>query len=102
MYTLIPTYTHMPICIYIYIYITIYIYIYTHIRTYTYDIVHDVLLRGVDTLRYVCFRQAHLCSGSLTVLTIRANKWFLGAGFLGAPPYYYYWYYNYYDYHYNL
>ena len=62
----------MYICVYIYIYASdVYIYIYIYIYgSALYDI----------------------CSPSASVqwqpdgLTIRAKKWFLGAGFLGAPP----------------
>ena len=45
----------------------------------------EVLLRGVCTLRYSVPQSASVQwqpDGS----TIRTNKWFLGAGFLGAPP----------------
>ena len=45
----------------------------------------EVLLRGVGTLRYVFPPNASLQwqPGGLTILT---KQWFLGAGFLGAPP----------------
>ena len=45
----------------------------------------EVLLRGVGTLRSFCPPSASVQrqpDGS----TIQPNKWFLGAGFLGAPP----------------
>ena len=51
-----------------------------------------VLLRGVGTLRYVLILSETLlvkCPSAqwqFDRLTIHTNKWFLGAGFLGAPP----------------
>ena len=52
----------------------------------------EVLLRGVGTLRYVLSSGKTLLVRCPSVqwqpdgLTIRTEKWFLGAGFLGAPP----------------
>ena len=45
----------------------------------------EVLLRGVGTLRYV-FPPSASVQRQPDGLTTHANKWFLGAGFLGAPP----------------
>ena len=51
-----------------------------------------MLLRGVGTLRYVLILsdnyvcQVPICAVAADGLTIHAEKWFLGAGFLGAPP----------------
>ena len=44
-----------------------------------------LLLRGVGTLRYLFPPNASV-QWQPDVLTIHTNKWFLGAGFLGAPP----------------
>ena len=40
----------------------------------------------VSALYDMLFHQMHLCSGGLMVLTIHTQKWFLGAGLVGAPP----------------
>ena len=45
----------------------------------------EVLLRGVGTLRYLFPPNASV-QWQPDGLIIHANKWFLGAGFLGAPP----------------
>ena len=45
----------------------------------------EVLLRGVGTLRYLSPADAS-AQWQPDGLTIRTNKWLLGAGFLGAPP----------------
>ena len=45
----------------------------------------EVLLRGVGTLRYD-FQPNASVQWQPGDLTIHTNKWFLGAGFLGAPP----------------
>ena len=45
----------------------------------------EVLLRGVGTLRYFVSANASV-QWQPNGLTIHAKKWFLGAGFLGAPP----------------
>ena len=45
----------------------------------------EVLLRGVGTLRYYFPPNASV-QWQPGDLTIHTNKWFLGAGFLGAPP----------------
>ena len=45
----------------------------------------EVLLRGVGALRYF-FPPNAAVQWQPDGLTIRAEKWFLGAGFLGAPP----------------
>ena len=72
---------YVYVCIYIYIYICTYTYIYIYI----YIIKGEVLRRGVSTLRYVCPTNASV-QWQPGGLTVRAKKWFLGAGFLGAPP----------------
>ena len=52
----------------------------------------EVILRRVGTLRYVSILsensacQVPICAVAADGFTIHANKWFLGAGFLGAPP----------------
>ena len=45
----------------------------------------EVLRRGVGTLRYLLPPNASV-QGQPDGLTIHTQKWFLGAGFLGAPP----------------
>ena len=72
------------ICMYVYIYI------YIHIRNKAND--HfllsekgEVLLRGVGTLRYL-FHPMPSALRQPGGFAIHAKKWFLGAGFLGAPP----------------
>ena len=45
----------------------------------------EVLLKGVGTLRFVVPPSASV-QRQPDGLTIQTNKWFLGAGFLGAPP----------------
>ena len=45
----------------------------------------EVLLRGVGTLRFLYPPSASV-QWQLHGLTIRTEKWFRGAGFLGAPP----------------
>ena len=44
-----------------------------------------MLLRGVGTLRYL-FTPSASVQWQLDGLTTHSQKWFLGAGFLGAPP----------------
>ena len=80
MYIYIYIYTRVHIYIYIYTY-CIYIYIYI-LCVYIYIY---MLLRGVGTRRYFFPPNASVQwqpDGS----TIRTKEWFLGAGFLGAPP----------------
>ena len=45
----------------------------------------EVLLRGVGAVRYIRAANASV-RWQPDGLAIRAEKWFLGAGFLGAPP----------------
>ena len=45
----------------------------------------EVFLRGVGTLRYLFLPDASV-QWQPDGLTIHTKKWFLGAGFLGAPP----------------
>ena len=81
-YICIHTYTYLctslSIHIYIHIYVCIYIYIYIYIHTYTYIHIH----RERDVLLAVLLVLSLQPDG----LTIHTQKWFLGAGFLGAPP----------------
>ena len=47
---------------------------------------NQVLLRGVGTPRFAFSPPSASAQRQPDGLTIRAEKWFLGAGFLGAPP----------------
>ena len=98
-YIYIYTYTHivcMHMCVYIYIYIYIYVYvcIYIYINVYIYIYIYIYIMKSIRSALYDIWWSS---MKALLVkcpsvqwqpdgLTIRANKWFLGAGFLGAPP----------------
>ena len=82
----------MHIYIYIYIYICICIYRERCVCIYIYIYIHivmsekgEVLLRGVGTLRYIFPPDASV-QWQPDGLKIPTKKWFLAAGFLGAPP----------------
>ena len=80
----------MYISLYIYREIYIYVYIYMYVCIYIYIYIRDrgsAPKRGRhSTISSTC------CTPSASVhwqpggLTIHTNKWFLGTGFLGAPP----------------
>ena len=83
-------------CIYIYIYVymirlyrymslSLSIYIYIYIEREIEGERGEVLLREVGTLRYSFPPEASV-QWQPGDLTIHTKKWFLGAGFLGAPP----------------
>ena len=84
----------MYVCMYVYIYIYIHILVESFLQTGFVSSCNrktlatekgEVLLRGVGTLRYFVPPSASVRwqPGGLTTHT---NIWFLGAGFLGAPP----------------
>ena len=43
-------------------------------------------LKSIMLVRRLAALHEHPCSDSLVILTIRSKTWFLGAGFLAAPP----------------
>ena len=78
LYIMIYFYVSMYNHIYIYIYIVVFMYV----CIYLYG---EVLLRGAGTLRYL-FPPSASAQWQPDDLAIPTKKWFLGAGFLGAPP----------------
>ena len=96
-YIYMHTHTHLYIYIYILslslsISLSLYIYIYIYIYITLDSEKGEVLPRGFGSLRYLLIlsessaRQAPICAVAAWWFDNPHQKWFLGAGFLGAPP----------------